>query len=39
MSPRRTFATASRVLAQLRNDPRTIALLLLTPVLLLTLMK
>lgn len=39
MNPRLTMATASRVIAQLRNDPRTIALLLLTPVLLITLMK
>lgn len=39
MNPRLTLATASRVISQLRNDPRTIALLLLTPVLLMTLMK
>ena len=39
MNPRLTIATASRVVMQLRNDPRTIALLLLTPVLLITLMK
>lgn len=31
MSTRRTAATAHRVLAQLRNDPRTIALLLVVP--------
>lgn len=39
MNPRLTLATANRVITQLRNDPRTIALLLLTPVLLITLMK
>ena len=39
MNPKLTLATASRVLAQLRNDPRTIALLILTPILLITLMK
>lgn len=39
MNPKLTFATSSRVLTQLRNDPRTIALLLVTPVLLITLMK
>ena len=31
MSPRRTIATATRVLRQLRRDPRTIALLLVVP--------
>ncbi len=39
MNPRLTLATTSRVISQLRNDPRTIALLLATPVLLMTLMK
>ena len=35
MSPRLTAATARRVLAQLRHDPRTLAILLLLPCLLL----
>lgn len=39
MSPRITLATASRVLWQIRRDPRTIALLLVVPVGLLTLMR
>jgi ABC-2 type transport system permease protein len=39
MSPRITSATALRVLTQLRRDPRTIALLLALPPLLLTLLK
>jgi ABC-2 type transport system permease protein len=39
MSPRGVAATASRVLAQLRRDPRTVALVLLVPCLLLTLLK
>ncbi|GAA2130826.1 ABC transporter permease [Kitasatospora kazusensis] len=39
MNPTRTLATARRVLAQLRHDPRTIALLLVVPCLLLTLLK
>ena len=39
MSPRRTLATAGRVLRQLRRDPRTLALLLAVPALLLTLFK
>lgn len=39
MSFRRTFATARRVLAQLRHDPRTIALLLVVPCLLVALLK
>jgi ABC transporter DrrB family efflux protein len=39
MSSRGTFATARRVLMQLRHDPRTIALLLIVPVALVTLMK
>ena len=34
MSTRRTLATARRVLAQLRHDPRTIALLLVVPCVL-----
>jgi ABC-2 type transport system permease protein len=34
MSLRRTFATAWRVLTQIRNDPRTVALLLVMPTLL-----
>ncbi len=36
---RRTTATAERVLRQLRHDPRTIALLLLVPCVLLSLLK
>jgi ABC-2 type transport system permease protein len=36
---RRTLATARRVLAQLRRDPRTVALLLLVPMLLLWLLE
>ncbi len=39
MSPRRTLATAARVLRQLRHDPRTIALILLVPSLLLVILK
>ena len=39
MSTRRTIATARRVLAQLRHDPRTIALLLVVPALLMTLLS
>ncbi len=39
MSARTTWATAVRVLTQLRRDPRTVALLLLVPPLLLTLLK
>ncbi len=39
MSPRIAIATGGRVLRQIRHDPRTIALLLLVPALLLTLMK
>ncbi|WP_431806690.1 ABC transporter permease [Microbacterium paraoxydans] len=34
MNARRTFATAGRVLAQLRHDPRSIALMLVAPSLL-----
>ena len=39
MSTRRTTATAVRVLRQLRRDPRTIGLLLLVPVGLMTLLR
>jgi len=39
LSPRITIATATRVLTQLRRDPRTIALLLVIPAALLTLIK
>jgi ABC-2 type transport system permease protein len=39
MSRARTAATATRVLGQLRRDPRTIALLLVVPGVLLTLLK
>jgi ABC-2 type transport system permease protein len=39
MSAAATGATALRVLAQLRRDPRTIALLLLVPALLVTLLR
>lgn len=39
MNPRRTTATAHRVLAQLRHDPRTIALMLVVPCVLITLLK
>ena len=39
MSARVTFATAARVLAQVRRDPRTVALLLAVPVGLLTLLR
>lgn len=38
MSARRTAATAGRVLLQIRNDPRTIALLLIVPSLLIGLL-
>jgi ABC-2 type transport system permease protein len=37
MSPARTLATAARVLSQLRRDPRTIALLLVVPSVLMLL--
>ena len=37
MSARRTFATAARVLRQIRHDPRTIALVVVVPPLLLAL--
>lgn len=39
MSPRVTVATARRVLAQLRRDPRTVALLVVVPVVLVALIK
>ena len=39
MTARRTLATATRVLGQLRRDPRTLALLLVVPSVLLTLLK
>jgi len=38
VTARRTWATARRVLAQLRNDPRTIALILVLPTALMTLL-
>jgi ABC-2 type transport system permease protein len=38
MSPRITLYTTARILRQLRHDPRTIALLVVVPTLLLTLM-
>lgn len=39
MSPRITLATAARVAAQLRRDPRTIVLLLVVPAVLMTLLR
>ena len=39
MSLRKTFATARRVLSQLRHDPRTIGLVIFAPVLLITILK
>ncbi len=39
MSPRIAGATARRVLQQIRHDPRTIALLLVVPCALLTLLR
>jgi len=39
MSPRKTFATATRVLKQLSHDRRTLALILLVPILLITLLR
>lgn len=39
MSPRVTGATTARVLAQLRRDPRTVAMLLVVPAVLLTLLR
>jgi len=39
MTPRITLAIAARVLRQLRHDPRTVAMLLVVPSLLVTLMR
>ncbi len=39
MSPSSTIATAARVLAQLRRDPRTIALVILVPIVLIALLN
>ncbi len=39
MTARVTLATAGRVLAQLRRDPRTLALLLVVPMVLLTILR
>lgn len=39
MSIRRIWATARRILSQLRHDPRTIALLIIAPCLLMTILK
>ena len=39
MTPRVTLATALRVLTQLRRDPRTLALIVLVPCLLVTLLR
>ncbi len=39
MSIRRTLATAKRVLGQLRHDPRTIGLVIMAPILLITILK
>lgn len=39
MSPRKTLATAGRVLRQLRHDPRTLVLIMLVPPVLLILLK
>lgn len=39
MSPRRTFATARRVLQQLRHDHRTIGLILFVPTILLIILR
>ncbi len=39
MSARRTIATARRILLQLRHDPRTIALMLIVPCVLMTLLR
>jgi ABC-2 type transport system permease protein len=38
MSPRRTLAVTARVLAQVRRDPRTVAMLVLVPCLLMALL-
>lgn len=39
MSPAKTFATAGRVLRQLRHDKRTLALIMVVPPVLLTILK
>ena len=39
MNAQRTIATARRVLVQLRGDPRTVVMLLVVPVVLMTLLK
>ncbi len=39
MSPRKTFATSRRVLAQLHHDPRTLVLLFVVPPVLITVLK
>ncbi|NEE10240.1 ABC transporter permease, partial [Streptomyces sp. SID7499] len=39
LTPSRTTATAARVLRQLIHDPRTIALLVIVPVVLITLLR
>ena len=39
MTPRITFAIAGRVLRQMRHDPRTAALLLVVPALLVVLLR
>ncbi len=39
MSRRRTIATARRILLQLRHDPRTVALMLIVPCVLMTLLR
>ena len=39
MSLRRTFATARRILLQLRHDPRTVVLMLIVPCLLMVLLR
>ena len=39
MSARRTLATAGRVLTQLRHDPRTVALMVVVPSVLMTLLR
>lgn len=39
MSPRRTWATCARVLRELRHDPRSVALMLIVPCLLITMVR
>ncbi|HEX2467981.1 MAG TPA: ABC transporter permease [Solirubrobacterales bacterium] len=39
MNPRIVLATAARVMRQLRHDPRTIAMIIVVPVVLITLLK